>query len=66
MDTKRARALSAKQEAIYREWIVDMNATAAARRAGYSERTANEQAARLMKNRAVPARIVELQAEGAA
>ena len=32
--------LSAKQEAFVREYLIDLNASAAARRAGYSEKTA--------------------------
>lgn len=42
--------LTAKQEAFVREYLVDHNGTQAAIRAGYSERTANEQASRLLAN----------------
>ena len=43
-------ALTLKQEQFCREYIVDLNGTQAAIRAGYSEKTANEQAARLLTN----------------
>lgn len=42
--------LTPKQRMFVREYIVDLNATQAAIRAGYSERTANEQASRLLAN----------------
>ncbi len=42
--------MTPKQEAFVREYLLDLNATQAAIRAGYSERTANEQAARLLAN----------------
>lgn len=40
--------LTPKQQRFVEEYLVDLNATQAAIRAGYSERTANEQAARLL------------------
>ena len=40
--------LTPKQEAFCREYMVDLNATQAAIRAGYSKKTANEQAARML------------------
>lgn len=40
--------LNAKQQRFVDEYLVDLNATQAAMRAGYSERTANEQGARLL------------------
>lgn len=40
--------LTDKQKRFVQEYLVDLNATAAARRAGYSEKTANEQGARLL------------------
>lgn len=43
-------ALTAKQKQFVREYLVDLNATQAAIRAGYSSRTASEQAARLLAN----------------
>jgi phage terminase small subunit len=43
-------ALTAKQEAFVREYLIDLNATQAAIRAGYSARTAQEQGSRLLSN----------------
>ncbi|SHO46781.1 terminase small subunit [Anaerocolumna xylanovorans] len=42
--------LTAKQKAFVNEYLIDLNATQAAIRAGYSEKTANEQGARLLAN----------------
>jgi phage terminase small subunit len=53
-------ALTDKQEMFCREYLVDLNATQAAIRAGYSEKTANEQGARLLANVSVAKRIAEL------
>ncbi len=55
--------LTAKQDNFCREYLVDLNATAAARRAGYSEKTAHVQGPRLLANVRVAERIEELQAE---
>jgi phage terminase small subunit len=55
--------LNPKQEAFCEEWVIHHNGTKAAISAGYSKRTANEQAARLLTNVSVKARISELQAE---
>lgn len=41
-------ALTPKQETFCREYLIDLNGTQAAIRAGYSEKTANEQASRLL------------------
>lgn len=41
-------ALTPKQETFCREYLVDLNGTQAAIRAGYSEKTANEQSAQLL------------------
>ena len=49
--------LTPKQERFVDEYLVDLNATAAATRAGYSERTANEQGARLLANVSVRSAI---------
>lgn len=57
--------LSDKQERFAREYIIDLNATQAAIRAGYSPRTANEQAARLLAKVSVSERIAELKAKAA-
>jgi phage terminase small subunit len=43
-------ALTAKQQMFCREYLVDLNGTQAAIRAGYSKKTAQEQAARLLSN----------------
>jgi phage terminase small subunit len=42
--------LTPKQAAFVREYLVDLNATQAAIRAGYSEKTADQQASRLLTN----------------
>jgi phage terminase small subunit len=55
--------LTAKQERFCQEYTIDLNATAAARRAGYSEKTAEQQGSRLFRNVQVKARIAELQDE---
>ncbi|WP_028589436.1 terminase small subunit [Paenibacillus massiliensis] len=49
-----------KQETFIREYMVDLNATQAAIRAGYSPKTASEQGSRLLSNVKVRARIDEL------
>jgi len=56
-------ALTDKQEMFCREYLIDLNATQAAIRAGYSEKTAQEQASRLLSNVMVQSRISELKAE---
>ncbi|MBJ8816498.1 terminase small subunit [Citrobacter freundii] len=55
--------LTDKQELFAREFIVDLNATQAAIRAGYSAKTAQEQSSRLLSNVMVQARIGELKAD---
>lgn len=49
--------LTPKQERFTQEYLIDLNATQAAIRAGYSERTANEQGARLLANVSVRSAI---------
>jgi phage terminase small subunit len=49
--------LSPKQAAFVREYLIDLNATQAAIRAGYSQKTAAEQAARLLTNVKVKAEV---------
>ena len=44
------KKLTAKQQRFCDEYLIDLNATQAAIRAGYSEKTANEQGARLLAN----------------
>jgi len=55
--------LTDKQELFAREYLKDLNATQAAIRAGYSVKTAQEQASRLLSNVMVQSRISELKAE---
>lgn len=52
--------LNDKQEMFCREYLVDLNATQAAIRAGYSEKTANAQSSRLLINVNIQNRIKEL------
>lgn len=54
--------LTAKQERFVAEYLVDLNATQAAIRAGYSEKTAQEQSSRLLSNVMVAKAVAEAQA----
>lgn len=54
--------LTPKQEAFCREYMIDLNGTRAAIRAGYSERSAKMTAGRMMTNDDVLERIAELKA----
>jgi len=58
-----AKLKNKKRELFCQEWLIDLNATQAATRAGYSEKTANEQGARLLTYKDVQARISELMEE---
>ena len=49
-----------KQKIFCEEYIIDFNATQAAIRAGYSKKTANEQAARLLANVSIQTYLKEL------
>ncbi len=60
MAEKEQKQLSEKQRRFVREWLVDMNGTRAAVRAGYSEKSAANTASRLMKDPAVQAYRNEL------
>lgn len=51
--------LTPKQKMFIQEYLVDLNATQAAMRAGYSARTANEQGARLLAHVSVAAAVQE-------
>lgn len=51
--------MNAKQKRFCDEYLIDLNATQAAIRAGYSPKTANEQGARLLANVSVKAYIDE-------
>ncbi|WP_186121082.1 terminase small subunit [Burkholderia gladioli] len=53
----KTQKLTPKQQAFVDEYLVDLCAAAAARRAGYSERTARQQGDRLLTNVAVQAAI---------
>lgn len=56
-----ANGLSTKRERFVQEFLVDLNGTQAAIRAGYSPKTANEQAPRLLANASVAAAIAARQ-----
>lgn len=53
----KAKKLTAKQERFVSEYLIDLNATQAAIRAGYSPKTANPQGNRLLANVSVAAAI---------
>lgn len=52
-----------KQERFCEEYMIDLNATQAAVRAGYSPKTANEQGSQLLAKLSIQNRIAQLQAE---
>ena len=54
-----------RQERFAQEYVLDLNATKAAKRAGYSEKSAYSQGARMLKNDEVLARISILQKNAA-
>jgi phage terminase small subunit len=56
-----ASKTAARYELFAREYVIDLNATRAAAAAGYSERSAQEQASRLLSNRKVQAIVAKLQ-----
>lgn len=56
-------ALTPKQRCFVEEYLVDLNATQAAIRAGYSEKTAQEQASRLLSNVMVSEAVKSAQEE---
>ena len=53
--------LTAKQQRFVEEYLIDLNATQAAIRAGYSGKTANEQGSRLLANVSISEAIAEAQ-----
>ena len=55
-----ARAMMDKRERFIAEYLVDMNATQAAIRAGYSPRSAYSQGQRLLKNAEVAKRVLAM------
>lgn len=56
-------ALTAKQKRFIEEYLIDLNATQAAIRAGYSPDTANEQGCRMLANVSIRTRIDQAMAE---
>lgn len=56
-------ALTDKQEMFCREYLIDLNATQAAIRAGYSAKTANRTASENMSKPDIQSRIAELKAQ---
>ena len=58
-----ARKLTDKQKKFVEEYLIDLNATQSAIRAGYSPKTANEQGARLLANVSIQEAIAESMAE---
>lgn len=64
-DGKGFEGLNPKQERFVSEYMIDMNATQAAIRAGYSTKAAQGQSARLMANDAVRRSIAFFQAKAA-
>lgn len=61
--TPAVRALSIKQERFYAEYLVDLNATQAAKRAGYSLKTAHAQGHRLLKHVLIAPRLEQARKE---
>ena len=57
------KKLTDKQEMFCREYLIDLNATQAAIRAGYSEKTANRVASENMSKLDIQSRIAELKQE---
>lgn len=55
--------LNDKQETFCQEYVIDINATQAAIRAGYSEKTANRIASQLLSKLDIQERIAELKQE---
>ena len=58
--SQNTKKLSPKRERFSQEYVIDLNATQAAIRAGYSAKTAKIQASRLLTNVNVQKRIAEL------
>ncbi len=63
--SEKTEDLKRKEERFCLEYAVDYNGTAAAKRAGYAEKSAAKTACRLLKDERVMARIRELQKEQA-
>lgn len=60
---KKRTEISRKQDKFCREYMIDMNGTQAAIRAGYSKKTANEQAAQLLAKLSIQKIVMELQSD---
>jgi hypothetical protein len=58
--------MNKRRELFCREYLRDLNSTQAAIRAGYSPKTANPRAARLLANVSIRERIAELKAQSLA
>lgn len=58
-----AKKLTDKQKKFVEEYLIDLNATQSAIRAGYSPKTANEQGARLLANVSIQEAISKAMAE---
>ena len=58
-----AKKLTEKQKRFVEEYLIDLNGTQAAIRAGYSAKTANEQASRMLANVSIQQAISEKMAE---
>ena len=58
-----ARKLTDKQKKFVEEYLIDLNATQSAIRAGYSPKTANEQGSRLLANVSIQEAISKAMAE---
>jgi len=58
-----SKKLTDKQERFCIEYVIDFNATQAAIRSGYSEKTANEQSSRLLVNVNIQNKIQELKSK---
>ncbi len=58
-----ARKMTDKQKKFVEEYLIDLNATQSAIRAGYSPKTANEQGARLLANVSIQEAISKAMAE---
>jgi hypothetical protein len=54
---EKVREMNKKQQLFVREYLVDLNGTKAAERAGYSRKTARQHAARLLTNVCISAEI---------
>ena len=61
----RTKPLTARQQRFVEEYLLDLNGSQAAIRAGYSEQTATMQASRLLTNANVAAAVINAQAKRA-